>query len=337
MMILVRILEKWCQDYRMSISVTKTKVVSPNPKLLWQIYNSESGKQETVERIIQFKYLGLLQKHGVEATVLCNAVGKLEKAEHYQKNILRVRRLIPDKVDVYLAMWKNVALPSILYGLEALPFSSIEEEKIEKVQISLGKSILGIRQSTAGPVVYTELGLKPISMLITERKIRYVSQVLHPDYQGSEIVKFLMGQHMREKCSLFYKDMATRLNDIHVKPEDIDASTLKRYQDSVIAGIILKIDSYTSLKALPIPPQNRWFKKQPYISEEPWSQVIAEFRGGNARIGNRDDSLGGLVVTNEQGRAVSCPLCLQGPNNEVHLLIDCKKMIAERRRHSLPN
>ena len=330
MMVLVRILERWCVDFKMSISVSKTKVVTPNSNLLWRILNTESGACEEVERLQQFKYLGLLQKHGLESTVICNAETKLSKAKVYQRNILRIRRLIPDKIDVYLAMWRNVALPSILYGLEALPFNEELEEELEKVQLSLGKSMLGVRQSTAGPLVYAELGLKPITLLITERKIRYVEHVMRPTYCGSKIVKLMMTQQLSGENSPFYVDLARRLKGVNLRPIDIDHTTLRSVQKQVITDLSLKIRSFKSLDALPIPNPKSWWKKQLYVKEEDWSRTLSEFRGGNARLGNRDDSLASLCVANDQGRVVSCPLCLRGPNNEVHLLVECSKMIPVR-------
>ena len=84
---------------------------------------------------------------------------------------------------MYLAMWNNVAIPSIIYGLEAFPFDIKQEDDLEAIQIALGRSILGVRHSTPGLVIYTELGLKPIGLLISERKIRYVRSILVKDSQ----------------------------------------------------------------------------------------------------------------------------------------------------------
>ncbi len=39
MMILVRIVEKWCVDFKMVISVIKTKVVTPTNVYPWKIMN----------------------------------------------------------------------------------------------------------------------------------------------------------------------------------------------------------------------------------------------------------------------------------------------------------
>ena len=47
--VLVCVLEQWCRDFRMVVSVMKTKVASPSPSLVWRILNLESGLHEKVE------------------------------------------------------------------------------------------------------------------------------------------------------------------------------------------------------------------------------------------------------------------------------------------------
>lgn len=231
----------------------------------------------------------------------------------------------------YTAMWRGVALPAILYGLEALPFDEDLEHQLEQVQLALGKSILGVRQSTAGMVVYTELGLKPISLLISERKIRYISSVLNNNYKGSQLVKLLMIRLMEEKNSPFYQDLKRRLEPIKVLPENITVSTVGQLNEHVKHSIMTRIDTFKSLDALPRP--TKWWRKALHLQEEPWSQALTEFRCGNAKLGNRDNSLEEYAVTNTAGRVVSCPLCLVGPNNEIHLLVECDRM--QNRRKSL--
>ena len=74
-----------------------------------------------------------------------------------------------------MAMWKNIAFPYILYHLEVLPFDQCYEAAF--FLLFLGKSILSVRPSSAGEVVYANLGIKPIHLLIYEQKLCYVSSV----------------------------------------------------------------------------------------------------------------------------------------------------------------
>ena len=53
----------------------------------------------------------------------------------------------PDVVDVILATWQNVALPSILYGTEVVPFSKATIDEIEKVQSQIAKFAPGAEEN----------------------------------------------------------------------------------------------------------------------------------------------------------------------------------------------
>ena len=103
-----------------------------------------------------------------------------------------------DRISVYVAIWQNIALPSILYGLEALPFPADLEAQLEKVQISLGKGILCLCASTTGPLVYTELGF---SLLLSECKVWFVYPITWAGYKGSSLVQLVMLRHLEEQSS----------------------------------------------------------------------------------------------------------------------------------------
>ena len=87
---------------------------------------------------------------------------------------------------------------------------------------------------------------------------------------------------------------------------------------AVCEGSLLLMEERASLASLPTP--RSWWSNQPYVCEDSLSRTLSEFRCGNARLGDRDDSLSLEAVPNHQGRLVVCPLCLQGPYCESHLL-----------------
>ena len=66
----------------------------------------------------------------------------------------------PDKTETTINLWKAVGLFRILYGTDVVPLDPGTYQDLEKVQLSMGKSILGIRQGSAEEIVATDLGLK---------------------------------------------------------------------------------------------------------------------------------------------------------------------------------
>ena len=147
------------------------------------------------------------------------------------------------------------------------------------VQISLGKGILGLRASRAGPVVYTELGFKPISLLLLERKVRFAYPITQAGFKGSPLVQLVIRRHLEEQCSPFYSDLARRLAVIGVTLESMTADTARLLRAPFQSPLLLDIGSFHSLSALPLP--GSWLRKQLYVMEDEWSLAIHDFRSRN--------------------------------------------------------
>ena len=50
----------------------------------------------------------------------------------------------------------------------------------------------------------------------------------------------------------------------------------------------------------------------------------------NAGLGNRDAYRGADAVSQDDGRVTQYPLCLIGPNNELHLVMHCRSLVMPR-------
>ena len=181
----------------------------------------------------------------------------------------------------------------------------------------MGKSILLVRPSSAGEIVSTDLGFKPIHFLISQHKLYFVSSVLRDDFPGSGFVQVLMREQLSRKTSPFYLDLLRRFEPLGVAPELCSRLTIKALSSYWSAQILHRIPTLSFLASLPTP--RSWWCKQSYVCEDSWSQTLSEFHCSNARLGNRDDSLALVAVPYHQNRVVVCPLCLQGHNYESHL------------------
>ena len=50
----------------------------------------------------------------------------------------------------------------------------------------------------------------------------------------------------------------------------------------------------------------------------------------NTGLGNRDNYYSKFAVFIDSGRIIDCPLCLDGKNDEIHLLMECREMEGDR-------
>jgi hypothetical protein len=79
---------------------------------------------------------------------------------------------------VALATWKNIAVPSILFGGEAVNFSDTSIEEIDGMQRKVAKDILGLGMSAPNVVVQAILGLKCFKHLVYAAKLKFYVRVM---------------------------------------------------------------------------------------------------------------------------------------------------------------
>ena len=115
-------LHDWCSDYRMSISDTKSKVLSPHDLGFWEVFDIHMDYVTSLEQVDQCKYLGVEIMPSIAGIKLTKNKQIVSRAWSFAKSIMSNLKYDLDRTDVILASWKNVALPAILYGIETIMF-----------------------------------------------------------------------------------------------------------------------------------------------------------------------------------------------------------------------
>ena len=90
----------------------------------------------------------------------------------------------------------------ILYGVKVIPITTTRIAALEAIQTKLGKAILKIPYSSANMIVYTELGWKPIKLLVAAAKLRFLKRVSDISFTGSPLVKACMLWNKNNKATL---------------------------------------------------------------------------------------------------------------------------------------
>jgi len=87
-----------------------------------------------------------------------------------------------------------------------------------------------------------------------------------------------------------------------------------------------QVKTKSSLNCMPFP--SKGWRKADFVDDSAQSTTIAEFRAGNALLGNRETGFGLEFgdFCDDDGRIVWCPACDYGQNNEHHVIIDCEKL-----------
>ena len=98
----------------------------------------------------------------------------VERARTYKNVILHTRSQQLDNTVAMSALWQNIAIPSIMYAADAVPIPESTISELEVIQNKIGKSLLGVTQSSANTVVQVELGWMPIRLLIELNKLCFL-------------------------------------------------------------------------------------------------------------------------------------------------------------------
>ena len=321
LLILKSIIELWCRDFGMKISATKSSIIATDVDISCTIVDLISGETDYLGIVNHYKYLGIVQHLSPLKTAKTKGISMVEKARRFKDIILRTSFSVLDKIQAASAVWCNVALPAILYGTDAVPILESTVNELEMIQNKLGKALMNIPPSSANPIINTELGWKPIRLRIAQSKLAFFKRCSDKDFKGNPLVKTCMEWNQSVKGSLYMTNLIFFLS---IYSENSDFSNLNSkmlcsfHEDEILA----KIQLLPSLKLLRIP----------HLLNSRWSSILSRFKVSNAGLGNRDAYRTADAVLESGGRVTLCPICLNGPNNEIHLLLHCEPLGIKRKR-----
>ena len=223
-------------------------------------------------------------------------------------------------------MWNCQAVSSMLYGIESVIVSDETIEKLETIQATFGKGVLNVRQSTANIFPIGELGLKTMRHRIYGRKIKFFDYV--KKLSASRLAKKALQENLSEEWQSDYIDHISSIErEVGIL---IAEDRLKVLDDWGKTHIRDQIKCKKSLDCMPFP--GKGWKKSNYVNDTNESAVLAEFRGGNAKLGNKDSDMAGCVPNhvNGYGQVDFCPACEEAEVSEQHVVIDCSSLVWER-------
>ena len=183
--------------------------------------------------------------------------------------------------------------------------------------------------------VYLELGWKPISLLVAESKLKFIKRIKSPLFKGSSLVRKCMEWNEEMGTSLYYRNIQQTFQPYLAEGQAITEISLKQIQQQYEINIQEKIQSYKTLSLMPLPEV--YWKKQVHVEEGPWSKILTKFCSMNMGLGIRDSYHKSYALSVENGRVVTCPICLDGPNDEIHLVMKCKVLKPARESITLEN
>ena len=191
--LLLRIVQHHCTDLKMSLSVTKCKVMSKS-KDSFEVWQGDEVCG-SLDKVLRFRYLGLECELTPAKTATAMKNRAIKIARSYKMACMRIARDGPDIVDTAVALWTGVARPSLLFGCEIVPFTEVAIQEIERQQSSLGKSALGLPRTAPNLSTELLLGMKSVKHVLYASQLKFYLRV--QKQQSSRWSKDALLDHLR--------------------------------------------------------------------------------------------------------------------------------------------
>ena len=318
---LLSLVKRHADVLRMGINTEKDKseVISPDGEAgdLWQVMDDNGEAILSLRQVVQYKYLGnttmgSMHKIGVEKQKQC-----IKKAHKYKGSCIFMSADGPDVVDMIVATWSNVAIPSILYGTEMVPFSETTILEIERTQNQIAKYALGVPLGTAGICAQLDLGMKPFRQLLYEHQLKFYIRVLKLD--SKRWVKQALLDHLSLAWpSPYISNILAIRTKLGLYEMPMSPARLLRFTMGFFVSATN--DRLASLSLPWLKPIKR-FKRQVYVKEDEASATLSQFRYDVANMGSKYPRVGRFHTQRD------CPLCPHCVRNTVaHLAMFCPSL-----------
>ena len=278
---LLRTVKFHTDSLKMLISESKSEIICPGDEE-WNLTNSQGEVELSLKSVLQYKYLGILMHGSMHKTGKAKQEQALKTARQYKGACLKMSKMGPDTVDLAKTCWTSVALPSIIFGCNVVPFTETKIVEIERIQSQLAKSLLGLPLGAANLCAQETMGWKTFRHLLYQSVLSFYLRLLHlPVERWSH--KALM-EHLEGGWSSPYLGYVHKIrSEVGLLDLPTSPATLTLLLDYFFLDKTNKMILDLGLPAL---VQKVDFKTRPFVTELQESLEIARFRYDSVNLGN---------------------------------------------------
>ena len=221
--------EEFSRDIKLQFGIDKCKILPINMDVNEREANKGRLLGEELDFIEEYKYLGLIiDKTGLEK----ERNGRRKKAEKMYGIINGKINCRANKYEVMRGLWKGIAVPTIMYGMEIIDFGKKEEKGLEIVQNRAARRALGANKHVGMEALRGEMGWSSFEERIDKAKIKYRLRLEHMNEKrwAKKVFKWRKGY-----CK-FGKETKRRMNKINMKISEIGENREIRINEEEMEG-----------------------------------------------------------------------------------------------------
>ena len=179
------IVQRHVSSLKMKLSITKSKIMSSSHDV-WEWMEGEEVIG-CLEKVLQFKYLGVETCLSPVKSASAMMKRATSLANKYRGTCIRLARDGPDIADLAMSIWCNIAMPSLLFGVECMRFSEQVIGEISRQQSTVGKFTLGLPSCAPNVSTPAILGIKSFREQLYSMQLKYFVRLFNqPDDRWSK-------------------------------------------------------------------------------------------------------------------------------------------------------
>ena len=106
---------------------------------------------------------------------------RLFRANQWWGRLFSVTKLRSNNYEVVRGIWKSIAVPSLMYGMETIPWTMGEINKMETIQNKIGRLALGGNRFVGTEAIRGEMGWSTFEERIMKSKLRFKIRIERMD------------------------------------------------------------------------------------------------------------------------------------------------------------
>ena len=265
---LLKIVSRHCKFLKLEVSAAKSKVIYPKAGPC-TIFDQCGDEILTLEKVSQYKYLGVETFSSMYRTISEKQKHAIATARRFKGACLNIARKGPDCTVLAATLWTAVAIPTILFGCESIPFSETTIIAINRIQSQLFKAILSLSISVHNIVAQTEFGIPHFASFLYKRQLNACMRWLK--LPRSRWANLAMSEHLSSNWQSPYWKYICGIKDKLSLP----CLYSKSYINERVDQYFLNTLNIEIVKAnLPTLKPVKRLKRAPYLSENSLSSLL---------------------------------------------------------------
>lgn len=307
---MIRVLSK--ESEKCGLQVNKEKSVI-------MIYNQDEGEDSTeiegIPVVEETKYLGvkIVNKKDIFKEQRKIAIKTAQKMSAMTYGIISKSC---NKLMIGKAYWKNLALPSIMYGTNITTLSEAEIKKLQTIENGVYRRILGAPRYAPNCTLRGEIGSSLMKTRVMKSHVQYMRSAL----QGSnELLKKVMKLQMEKQKSKWSKETSKYLQLLGLKIYDLETKGKGEIAKSVEKWDVVQwkeeVNAKTSLQVYKVGKEN--VQEDPVYDNTPASVILYQARSNSIPLEDKKR------FSNE---VTLCRLCKKEVEDLAHFILECNKL-----------